>query len=374
MPFSPKPGSPSSTSPSSLSRRRLMMTLSASAAAIPLAKLGLSGATAAPSSVASPAEIVEITRQSERSVRRGVEWLLKTINRDGSCGVDVGQPDDIGCTAMVGLALMAQGNTPMEGPRSAELRQLRAYMLRQVETMPSEDITNATGTQLQNKIGRHAHSFFAALFLSQLLGEGNNPEPVRRALRRVCDAIVKSQTADGDWGNQSWAPTLGTVMGWVSLRAADFAGMKVEGAPQKTADHLIKQMKQAGAQQRGWMHELYKNATGIRVLYAMQMEDEAVATKAFENVLKFVSTDNTPFSQAGGEEFLAFHLITETMLQKGGEDWDKWFPVVRDKIIDVQNRDGSWTGHHCITSRTFCTAAAILVLTAPYRYLPISQA
>ena len=65
---------------------------------------------------------------------------------------------------------------------------------------------------------------------------------------------------------------------------------------------------------------------------------------------------------------------TETMLQKGGGDWAKWYPTVRDKVIGVQNADGSWTGHHCITSRTFCTAAAILVLTSPNRYLPISQA
>lgn len=316
----------------------------------------------------------EVTRESERAVQRGVDFLMKTINRDGSCGVDVGQPADIGCTSMVGLALLAQGSTPMEGPRSRELCDLRGFILRQAENMPSDDITSATGTQLQNKIGRHAHSFFATLFLSQLLGEGNNPEPVRNALRRVCAAVIKSQTSDGDWGNQSWAPTLGTVMGWVSLRAADFAGMKVGGAPQKTAEHLIKKMGSADVQNRGWMHELYKNATGIRVLYAMQLEEEDVAKKAFSDVLKFVTTDNTPFSQAGGEEFLAFHLITETMLQKGGEDWEKWFPVVRDKIVKVQNGDGSWTGHHCITSRTFCTAAAILVLTAPYRYLPISQA
>lgn len=315
----------------------------------------------------------EVTPQSERAVRTGIEFLLKTINRDGSCGVDVGQPADIGCTSMVGLALLAQGNTPMEGPRSRELRDLRAYILRQTENMPSDDITSATGTQLQNKIGRHAHSFFASLFLSQLLGEGNNPEPIRRGLRRVVEAVVSSQTTAGDWGNQSWAPTLGTVMGWVALRAADFAGMKVGAAPEKTAEHLIKKM-QTGTGNQGWMHELYKNATGIRVLYAMGMEEEAAAKTAFDNVVKTVTNDNTPFSQAGGEEYLAFHLITETMLQKGGEDWKKWFPVVRDKIIDVQNRDGSWTGHHCITSRTFCTAAAILVLTSPYRYLPISQA
>ncbi len=122
-----------------------------------------------------------------------------------------------------------------------------------------------------------------------------------------------------------------------------------------------------------WMHTLYKNATGIRVLFAMERENEEIAKKAFHDALQLVSKDNTPFSQAGGEEYLAFHLITETMLQKGGADWKKWFPVCRDKIIGVQNQDGSWTGMHCITSRTFCTAAAVLVLSALNRYLPISQ-
>ena len=315
----------------------------------------------------------ETTAKSERSVDRAVKWLLKTINRDGSCGVDIGRAPDIGCTSMVGLSMLSMGNTPIEGPRAGDLRRLRSFIIKQTENMPADDIVSVTGTQLQNKIGRHAHSFFAALFLSQILGEGSNPEPARIALDRVVSAIVKSQTSNGDWGGRSWAPTLGTVMGWVSLRASDFAGIKVGGAPEKTAEHLMKKMKSNSNTNRGWMHELYKNATGVRVLYEMKMEKEPVAQKAFKTVLNFVTKDDTPFTQAGGEEFLAFHLITETMLQKGGEDWRKWYPVVRDKLIKVQNRDGSWTGHHCITSKTFCTAAAILVLTSPYRYLPVSQ-
>jgi hypothetical protein len=315
----------------------------------------------------------ELTDQSERAVRRGTEWMMKTMHRDGGCGVDIGQPPDIGCTSMVGLALLSQGNTPVEGPRSREVRRIVSYLLKIIETMPSDDITPMQGTQLQNKIGRHAHSFFAALFLSQALGEGFDSQPVQQALKRVIEAITASQTPDGHWGNQSWAPTLGTVMGWISLRAAHFAGIKVGSSPDKTARHLTAQMSQSLTANGGWMHELYKHATGIRVLYAMGMEKEAVSQRAFKAVLELVSRDNTAFSQAGGEELLAFHLITETMLQKGGADWKTWFPVVRDKMVAVQNSDGSWTGHHCITSRTFCTAAASLVLTAPNRYLPISQ-
>jgi len=314
-----------------------------------------------------------VSVESEAAVRKALSWLKKAQNQDGSLGVDVGSNSDIGCTSMAGLAMLAHGSTTLVGVNRGHLVRMRKFILRTVDAMPAADITNATGTQLQNKIGRHGHSFFAALFLSQLMGEGSEYSVVLRALKRVVDVITRAQLSNGDWGQESWAPTLGTVMGWVSLRAAGLAGLAVGTAPEKTAEHLIEKMKQGMQANQGWMHNLYKNATGIRVFYEMGMEDTAIAKTALQEVLHLVTKDNTPFTQAGGEEFLAFHLITETMLQTGGKEWNTWFPVVRDKLVAVQNRDGSWTGHHCITSRTFCTAAAVLVLTSPYRYLPISQ-
>lgn len=315
-----------------------------------------------------------VTPASERAVRKGLTWLRKVFNKDGGCGVDLNQPSDIGCSCMVGLAMMAAGGTCNEGEYQQDLRSVLRYILRCVENMPPRNITSQSGTQIQNKIGQQAHSFFAALYLSQSLGEQSDPKPVKAALRKVVDVIVKTQTPDGDWGADSWAPTLGTVMGWVSLRAAGSVGLVVGTAPEKTAQHLTVKMASSLTESQGWMHELYKNASGIRVLFDMEMENEAIAQRAFDDVLRLIKADNTPFTQAGGEEFLAFHLITETMLKRGGKQWVDWFPLVRDKLIDVQNGDGSWTGHHCITSRTFCTAASILVLTSPYRYLPISQA
>ena len=181
----------------------------------------------------SKKDFVEITKASEKAVKKATEFIKKTQNRDGSCGVDVNQQPDIGCTSMCGLALLSQGTTPIEGRHCKELKAMRDYVLKRTKTMPSDDITTETGTQLQRKIGRHAHSFFAALFLSQIVGEAPNPEATNVGLKKVVAAIVKAQTANGDWGSSSWAPTLGTVMGWVSLRASDFVGMKVGGAPNK---------------------------------------------------------------------------------------------------------------------------------------------
>jgi hypothetical protein len=37
----------------------------------------------------------------------------------------------------------------------------------------------------------------------------------------------------------------------------------------------------------------------------------------------------------------------------------------------IQNGDGSWSGHHCITGRTFCTSTALLVLMADRAPVPV---
>ncbi len=38
----------------------------------------------------------------------------------------------------------------------------------------------------------------------------------------------------------------------------------------------------------------------------------------------------------------------------------------------VQNQDGSWSGQHCITGRSFGTSTALLVLMADRTPVPVS--
>jgi hypothetical protein len=76
------------------------------------------------------------------------------------------------------------------------------------------------------------------------------------------------------------------------------------------------------------------------------------------------------FGSNGGEEFLSYLNIGESLMQKGGEAWEKWEKSITDNLNRVQNDDGSWTGHHCITGRTFVTSAALMVLTIDRSPLP----
>ncbi|MEE9131778.1 MAG: hypothetical protein V3T84_17335, partial [Phycisphaerales bacterium] len=45
-----------------------------------------------------------------------------------------------------------------------------------------------------------------------------------------------------------------------------------------------------------------------------------------------------------------------------GDDWAKWDGGITQNLNRIQNADGSWSGHHCITGKTFCTSTALLSL------------
>jgi prenyltransferase/squalene oxidase-like repeat protein len=76
------------------------------------------------------------------------------------------------------------------------------------------------------------------------------------------------------------------------------------------------------------------------------------------------------FGSNGGEEFLSFLNISETLILKGGKDWQDWDARMTKGLEKAQDKDGSWQGHHCITGKTFCTAGALLVLMADRTQFP----
>jgi hypothetical protein len=57
-------------------------------------------------------------------------------------------------------------------------------------------------------------------------------------------------------------------------------------------------------------------------------------------------------------------MTSETLVIAGGKKFNDWNGKMAERLEKVQNGDGSWSGHHCITSPVFCTAAAVQCLTA----------
>jgi len=324
---------------------------------------------------ALPAASTLIDTDAQRSIDKGIAYLISCQRRDGTIGTDAYAAPDMACTAIFGLALLSEGSTPRSGPHVRESRRLLNGMLDLVENRPLRTGVYEDATLVQRKIGMNADVFLAALYFSEVYFEAPGAEePIRRALNKLVTHICETQGPDGTWGNRSWAPLLGTVLGWESLRSSAAAGIPVDASAKLAGEALLASLrKQTETEPQDWMHSFYKDASSLRVLYSLNYRDDPIFKDAVSRLLTATRDDSRPFLLAGGEEYLSFYLVTECLLKENRPDWKEWYPRVRKELVRLQNGDGSWTGHHCIVDRTFCTSAALLTLLAPRFSLPTSE-
>ena len=69
------------------------------------------------------------------------------------------------------------------------------------------------------------------------------------------------------------------------------------------------------------------------------------------------------FGNNGGEEFLSFLQTGESLIINKDDSWKNWYDATTSRLVSIQNQDGSWNGHHCITSPVFCTATSLLIMS-----------
>jgi hypothetical protein len=109
-----------------------------------------------------------------------------------------------------------------------------------------------------------------------------------------------------------------------------------------------------------------KDKAAARVELGRLEEVRGAQKSAAEGIVRKLSDKSfvAGFGNNGGEEFLSYMNISEMLVAQGGPQWEQWDKSISANLAQVQNADGSWSGHHCITGRTFCTATALLTLMA----------
>jgi hypothetical protein len=283
-------------------------------------------------------------------------------------------------------------------------------------------------TQLQYKIGPAVDTFLALLVLTELkgkMGDEKNEQRVTQAIQKLVGKVEANQKADGTFGgNEGWASVISHGLAVKALCRARDVGAKVSDA---TLDRCLKQaiaglepkaknpkdpIKGKGGFEVGSigspgegmptdagvsLYSTSANLAIVREILAANSEREKQArtvladpnsradlrTKAKDVVARIdegrkvldKSIGNVVpqlgdksfvrgFGSNGGEEFISFMNLSESLVGKGGDEWDKWDKSVTDSLNKAQDRDGSWAGHHCITGKTACTSAALLTLMA----------
>jgi len=195
---------------------------------------------------------------------------------------------------------------------------------------------------------------------------------VRAALEKCVRKIEASQLRDGSWNHSGgWAPILGTSMASRSLYQARDKGIRVDEARlDSAAKYAAGNARQLGANPTastaaGAGVALYDRAQILEQLSRTE-KDRQVNKKAIARMTADLERPEVVngFGSMGGEEFFSYLNISDSLRRAGGEPWRKWRSEINTKLTKLQNADGTWAGHHCITGRVAVTAAALLTLDA----------
>lgn len=353
-----------------------------------------------------------------QQIHKGLKWLVEHQNQDGGWGQgeeqssmrrgpgsqSEGYGSNVADTATACLALIRAGSTPAKGPHAQALRKGIAYICSEIEASDADSIlvTSVRGTRVQSKLGPNIDTFMANLVLIEVkdrMPEAEGNQRVSSAIRKVLRKIEKNQKSDGTWSGEGWAPVLSQSMATKGLNRATQVGFQVsEDSLVRSDGQARKQVDQPASAAGNAGVPLYSAGAGLTnvqdTINALEAQEEklkkqaqsadqakkkeadqklkrlgearAARKQAQSSVVGRLSDSQfvAGFGSNGGEEFLSYLNISESLVAQGGEEWKKWDASMTDNLSRVQNPDGSWTGHHCITGKTFCTATALLVLTA----------
>ncbi|MGE0481984.1 MAG: prenyltransferase/squalene oxidase repeat-containing protein [Phycisphaerae bacterium] len=318
----------------------------------------------------------EVTPATRAAIDRGLRYLARTQNRDGSWrtqGSTGGYPTAM--TALAGLAMLGSGSTPTQGPYSRNVSGAMTFLLKSARR-------DGLIAQLEEESHcMHGHGF-AMLFLAEVFGmeeDAQRQAQIKLALQRAIELTARSQSAAGGWlytpdsGGDEGSVTVTQVQG---LRACRNVGIAV---PKRVIDNALRYLEKSANDDGGIRYQVSDNgpsrpaitAAAVACWYnAGQYEDEH-ARKALAFVERTLSPRNPDASRYFGHYFYAHLYMAQVMFITGEKKWDDYFPAIRDILLDKQSEDGSWDGDH--VGSTYGTSVALLVLQLPYKNLPIMQ-
>lgn len=327
---------------------------------------------ARPATPPPPADFDEFTPAWEQSVAKGLAWLAKQQNADGSFGgQSSGYARHVAVTSLAGLAFLAEGSQPNRGQYGEVVAKTLDYLLTHCTTESGLLIGPTT-----DHGPMYGHGF-AALFLAEVYGQSHDPR-VREELRKAIRLIVQTQNHEGGWRYQARpmdADISVTICEIMALRAAANSGITV---PQETIDRAIKYVKACQQPDGGFSYMLSgggsafpRSAAGLASLYYAGIYTGPEIEKAVDYCLKFTPGRNSSNNRNDfGHHFYAVYYATQALFQAGGGAWAKWWPATRDDLIRRQNANGSWQDG---VGPEYATAMALISLQIPKRMLPILQ-
>ena len=337
-----------------------------------------------------------MTPEAARTARAGLAYLVRMQRPDGRWAREVGIGYSVSMTSFAGLALLASGSTPEEGPYAESLRRAIEYLVGAAERKGSGYINDNDGGKYPHEVGSWAHGY-ALLFLSQCLGMELMPEmeeKVRAVLQRGTAFAMQDQNALGGWyyspvlrfGDYD-GPTIAVLHG---LQACRNVGVHV---PPKKIGRAVRFVLGAQVEDGGIavVYPDYRNfrSEGRRQLsvatlacfYTMGICGSAMGgsgsyVKEVDRLTLFVDrVIDEGIGQRGHVHYTQLYAAL-VRYQQGGEAWPRYYEQQARTIVGLQSGDGELCLFETPISEVgslFRTSICCIILQLPLGYLPMAQ-
>jgi hypothetical protein len=308
-----------------------------------------------------------MTADTEKSIQNGLAWLGRSQNSDGSFGSGVYR-GNIAVTSLAGLAFMESGSTPGRGPYGIQIEKALGYVME--NTSPSGFIA----VQASSTHGPMYSHGWGTLFLAEAYGMTHRPE-IREKLQKAVHLIIDCQNHEGGWRYQPIrkdADLSVTICQINALRAARNAGLYV---PRETVDACLKYVKQSQNPDGGFRYMLQggvsafpRSAAGVVALQSAGEYDTKEVRDGIAYLRQFMR--EIKLGSRYSHYFYGHYYAIQAMWIRGGDDWNDWYPAIRDELVHRQAADGHWNDGIC---NEYGTAMALIILQVPNNLLPIFQ-
>lgn len=333
--------------------------------------------------------------QSEAAVKRGLAWLARHQQKDGSWSQSAltggthalcidescqsaGQNYQVAQTGLALLAFLAGGHFDFDK------EEYSPNVARGLQWLVENQKENGGWYTHDDSYFMYEHglaTFAMAEACAVAKAFGKKPKPeVQMAAQRGVDYILKLQHEDGGWRysrNTSEASDT-SVSGWqvLALMSARSAGLNTSvDCIDRAAGFFDKcaNLKDGTTGYQAGSGLISQATTGVGLIVQHSIKDSPDESFTELAAIKL----NEAANAKAPVDYYLWYNGTLGMFLHGGKSWEEWNSITRNRLIDLQVReekscrDGSWEATDQwsgLGGRIYSTSLAVLTLEVYYRY------
>lgn len=322
---------------------------------------------------------------SEAAVAAALQWIANHQMPDGgwnfdhrasACQGQCANPGDLkdcrtGATAMALLPFLGAGQTHKEGKYRKNVEAGLYFLVNQMKVQGNKgDLAQAGGSMYSHGI--------AAIVLTEAYAMTQDKGLMTPAQFSLNHIVFAQDPVGGGWRYQPKQPGDTSAVGWqlMALKSGHMAYLNVPKETVIGATKFLDSVQTDSGAKYGYTDPGAGAATSaVGLLCRMYLgwkKDHPGIERGTDFLSQMGPSKNNMYFN---------YYATQVLRHYEGEKWDKWNKIMRDQLVDTQDKQGhqkgSWYqgggGDHGMShgGRLYCTSMSCMILEVYYRHMPI---